>query len=962
MSLNLELDTNLRFVLQPDYRHHWSAGVLAQQSLASDPLDNQQFYVPPTQDCVMLKPLQMHPDFINQQPQLDLNCVLRIPPLPPAPPQPFGTPLWHVNPTDQTQKALFELAIGNPGNPWVSHTACSSILPAGFFGSHPIGIKPWHSINSAFDQSESGGGTNWNAQPPIPVPALSVPIMESYESFPNNQGWVFRWWQPPPLVAAFQTIYTFVFAQYLVICRNAQVEVFEDVSPAGDRSLWQLQYKRPILLAGRAPFDSSLNPTIPFGETRGVEGLGPDGHWAQLWVIPFRRQKVLFMSQTGDFFVANVRAHPRRTMDGSEWDILRPGTVSVWALAATQGVVQVQTLKYSSGVANLRIPQITVEYTPLGEALTSYSFDADAGSQLLTTPVTTPPLYSFPLTPTADDCPPPTNLASHINRTYGDIIRFAASPDLRVSPLLYSIDLVFDPIFIDNPATPTVVGDKAMAPMPPQPTPDPPPASINPPASSPPVLVTMPVLMNAEISLGSQPGEGRATFHVRDVPPYPLSKYRFRSEMPVQLQENGLPIFSGYTDRLEVQPLRGDAGAPIDMRLRCNDRWLLLETTLLREQRDWSHVGHITVVDTIARQCGIDTGDLHPDGTLLADGAQSMAGGSKAEYPAGWDGALSSTLNVPLGTPFLTPDMLEGNQLLGWKPQPHDTGAQFIKRIADIFSLWLVGFRADGTFYYLPYAYFTTPSLTFFAHAGRRVVTGLMGDPTASIGTGLFISAGVALIDGRSVTVPAQTVGLSDNSTSTLFVDGMGLIHSSPPLTPPAASVTIGQATTKGGNVQSFDASAGSGRQIAGSPTFRHPVEYRTIEPSGNVVQVTTRFQLDLTANRSGLYVDQASISNPQVVNYLGRPKWFTLEIGGAFSCSQLNWMAYQAFKKARIRRVRISFDATFVPAMKIGQVFTLEGIGPFRLLEMRATHTREGWEVANYVGEKIEDGFGLPS
>jgi len=472
-------------------------------------------------------------------------------------------------------------------------------------------------------------------------------------------------------------------------------------------------------------------------------------------------------------------------------------------------------------------------------------------------------------------------------------------------------------------------------------------------------------VLHAETSLGSNPGEGRLNAVVRDVPsPDPphtaeLVAYRFRSEMPVQLIQDGVTLFSGYTDRTEVQPLRGDAQAPVEMRFRCHDRWWLLENTILREQRDWQTVGHISVVDSIMRQCGIDTGDLHPDGTFLTDGNPSISGGSKAEYPVGWDGALSSSLNTPLGTPIQNNDNLEGNQLLGWKPTPHDTGASFLKRITDLYSNWLIGFRSDGTPYYLPYKYFTKPTLIFHAHAGYQVQSGL--NLHAGVGLTLNVTPGTAQIDGL-VVAPANVVSLPVSSTSVVYLHDDGTVTSNTTGLPPPNTVTLGTATTDMTSVTATDDTATSPRQTARSRIFRRPVEYRTIEPSGNFIQVISHFQLDQTANRSALFVDWASLRNPKVVNYLGRPKWFVVEAGGAFNCAQLNRMAYIVFQSARRRRLRVSFDADFIPTLKIGQVFTLEGIGDFRLLEMRSIQTRTSWQVANYTAEAVERGYGLPS
>jgi hypothetical protein len=819
MSLTLLLDANLRIVLEPGYRRAFPASELAQVGTPNDILSRRGLWNPPGTTAIMLKPLQMQPDFLNYPAQLAEDCVLRLPD-------------FFVSPTDLAEKRIFELNVGSIANPWIGHTP---VTPDAVYGPPTKvveGIPPvFFSLTDVFNQSESGSASSWNDLPslPSPVPADLKWLAFTPDIFPQNQAWLFRWYQPPPQLGVHQSLYAFVFAQYCALCRGALLELFEDTSEAGDRSKWTLRWKGTIFTPGLS-VGSTVNPVGFLGQQLPEQQTG-GGFYQTLVILPYRRQHVIFFSPTGQYFIATVRAHPRRTMDGEEWDILRADTVQAWALTPSPGAFQIQRIKYSLMPAVLDLPQIVMEYTPVETPAILMNGDTDSDSHLVPS-IQFPVNYTFPTSPLADDCPAPANLNGSTQRTFGAQVSFLSSSTGKRSPELYQVEILEEPLFQDNPSPATGVLDVEPGPR----------------------------VLHAEISLGSKPGDGRMTAQVLDIPaPDPphdraLSKYDFRSEMPVQLQSEAVPVFTGYTDRTEVQPWRGDPTSPVEMRFRCNDKWLLLETSFLREQRDWQGVGHITVVDAIVRQCGIDTGD--PPGSM-------------AEYPAGWNTNLSSVYDTPLGTPILTNDNLEGNQLLGWKPQPHDTGASFLKRITDLYSNWLMGFRADGTFYYLPYTYFTDPVLTFHAEA--------------------------------------------------------------------------------------------AGREFPDFLIYRRPVEYRTIEPSGNYVQVISHYQLDLTANRSGLFVDWASIRNPKVVNYLGRPKWFIVEAGGAFSCAQLNLMAYIVFQAARRRRLRISVDADYTPNLKIGQVATLEGLGNWRLLELRATYTRRNWEIANYVFEKVEKGYGLP-
>jgi hypothetical protein len=751
-----------------------------------------------------------------------------------------------------------------------------------------------------------------------------------------NQGWFFRWSLGPEQLGVHQIVYAFVFAQYCAVCRGALLEIYEDTSPSGTRDLWTFRYRQSVWSPGQSGTTNPLNPTWPLGSINTAPGEYALSKLHSLLVVPFGRQKVLFLPDTGNYLIATVRAHPNTLADRSDWDILRADSIEVWALTPQAGLFQVQRVKYPVGVNNLYLPDLTMEYTPLIFPSLKIFGDANNGTELIQTPLSFPKDYVFAKGPLSDDCPAPTNLASGQGRTFGERIRFHTSVDQKHSPQLYSLELTSEPIFQPHPLPAVIVDDKA-------------------PISR---------LLHADLSFGSNPGDGRMTVRLLDTPGagaenFPLASYYFRSEMPVQLVSEGVPIFTGYTNRTEVQPWRGEESAPVELRMRCNDRWLLLESTILREQRDWQKIGHISVVDAIVRQCGIDTGVLVPDGSFDEQGNAILSGGSLAEYPAGWDGRFSSTYNTPLGTPILTNDNQEGNQLLGWKPQPHDTGASFLKRITDLFSNWLLGFRGDGTFYYLPYKYFSTSSLTFHAHGNRSVASGL----NLNVGVGLTV-----VVTGGTVQFPqSMTIndtvlgGLAPNTTNTVYAQPDGTVTSNVTGLPPPGAVTLGTVTTGDDQTISVDQSASSPRQTPTSKVYRRPVEYRTIEPSGNFVYAVSHFQLDQTANRSAIFVDWASLRNPLVVNYLGRVKWFPIEIGGAFSCAQLNRMAYIAFQSARRRRQRVSFSADYVPSLKIGQIFTLEGIGNFRLLELRTVHVRASWQIANYVGERVEKGYGLP-
>ncbi len=808
MALHLVLDPAIRLILEPGYRQSFPVEQVARNAQPADTTSARQLWHLPGMGAIMLKPLQLQPDFLNHAAQLSNNCVLRL------------STDYSTLPADIAAQTIFEAAVGTTDNPWIFHAPATPMtlgptLP-------PVGPEPFHNLVDVADSSESGSGTLWTASPGEARKPGDIQITGGTDSqcrmlvntplFRANQGFLFRWHFPDPKLTPHQTIYGFVFAQYMLYCRETLLEVYRDVSPGGDRSLWNREYSVQNFFSTSGALPSPTNPNWPFGQ----QTIGESGSVDKsVLVIPYHRSRVMLISSNGASTYLTVRNQPQLLPDGSDYDITRSGSIEVWALTGCSGRFQVQIVKYEPGPAVLNLPPAITEYTPLTTPVLIPSSDVFYDEELLAA-IVTPPGYTFPQSPISNDTPPPTQDGTGQSRTYGMTLTFASTINQTFSPQYYGMEVVALPVFMDNPATPHTILDVAGDSL----------------------------IMSAEVSLGSEPGDGTLMAHVQDIgPSYPLTPYYLRSEMPVQLQLNGTSIFTGYSDRNEVRPLR-ETGAPVDFTIRARDRWLLLETSILRDQRDWTGVGHITVVDFIAQQCGIDT---------VAQ---------PAEYPAGWDSTLADVYNTPLATPVTSADNLESGSLLGWKPQIRETGATFLNRIREVFSGWVMGFRGDGTFYYLPYDYFTTPSATFHANAA------------------------------------------------------------------------------------------------SGSPVYRNPVELKVIEPSGNIVQVVSKYTVDQTANKSGLFVDGASVSNPAAANYLGRYKWQLVEIEGSFTPPQLNAMAYIVFRSSRRRRKRLSIDADFMPALKIGQVFTVEGYGDYRMIDFKARIVKSNWETVRITGESTEAGF----
>lgn len=145
-------------------------------------------------------------------------------------------------------------------------------------------------------------------------------------------------------------------------------------------------------------------------------------------------------------------------------------------------------------------------------------------------------------------------------------------------------------------------------------------------------------------------------------------------------------------------------------------------------------------------------------------------------------------------------------------------------------------------------------------------------------------------------------------------------------------------------------------------PFYRSPVSFEPVEPEANVVQV---FGTDARTGgglRSSRFVDWASILNPAVVNFIGHWKFKAYPWPGVVTCEEINRIAYTIFKQARRRRLLAKFEGDYVPGLRVGRLFTLNGYaGLWRLLSCRADYVKTGWKPARYEAQLHEDGWGLP-
>lgn len=801
MALTLTLDHSLNQLAEPGFWRFYSGRDITELGDLADSASNKGIWADAPTGTIMLRPLQFDPTWINTSQQHD--SIIHLDQM-------------TVAAADTAAQTIFQApAFGNNDNPYIFHvpvggsTAFPAVARPRFPGAAPslTGIVPVADASSLDSLLRVGNDTYRPSTTVHPSTDVVAPIAAGSTSsgkfvvesprLDPNQGLLFRWHHPHSQLG-FPVTYGFFVGEYCLRIKDVTVEVFRDISPSGTRDQWRKITQAPLFSVG--------DLSTPSFWAR-VTGYNELAHDRQLLFLPYRRNEILLQASTGRTHTFQVNNKAVRLSDDSDWQITRGATVLVWVQTPAPGRFQIQKLKYPSGPITVRVPTITLDYTPTFAPTETLTKDSDHGS-MLTSTLSQPASYTLP-TNDASTCPAETTTATDQRRNYGIELVFNPSSDNRWTPFCYGVQTLATRRFISTLATPVILNNT--------------------------------VLVSARLSAGTEPGQGRLTAVVNDPSPYPLIPFYYRCSFPISLKDGSTFLFIGLTAPTEVTPIHGSAAAPWRLTFSALDRWKALADTKLRDQRDWTGTGHIDVVRFICEQAGIDC--------------------STAEFPSGYTANVISTINSALGGSEVSVKQHGRNVKPGWQPRATDTAASFIKRIVDLYSDWYVGFRLDGTFFYLPRTNFTTPTVTFAA-----------------------LSSG----------------------------------------TP---------------------------------PFFYDTVTFTTIEPEANIVAAMAGDLDKGSVQLSSAWVDYQSIKNPHAVNYLGRPKQRIIQVGGAFTCPQLNWIARKVWDRARRRRLTVSFEAEFVPSLEIGHVCTLGSYGNYRITGFTADLNHENDRRATYSGELVETG-----
>lgn len=489
-------------------------------------------------------------------------------------------------------------------------------------------------------------------------------IAYTEEKISGNQAMYLRWFEPDAQ-AAVGYFQGFTLGQFVLLFAGDRLQVWEDISESKDRTAFRhLMYAD---LFGKTFTSQSNNGQV---DKYVAEEDGP--HERGLLWLPFHRNLIYIESNDKKWCVLDAREPPRlngKTGDDEDWDIAEDRELLVWGYSPSVGRFQVQKVKWTEEGAT-RLPTFTLDYSP-ASPLTSANFFLDSDeyrdTDITISGVATPPGYDN-IANRQDECPVVTTDSSAQTREYGATFTFTASADQRYTPFLYGLNVRVDAQVDTWAVSATQIGDTA---------------------------ATDARIKSARITSSLTPGDSRLEVQAVDESPFGLDDYYFRSAYPVLLEDTSGPtdLFLGISDPNEVTPLHFSNTRPREVSIKAMDLWRVLKDSLLRDQRDWTGYGHIDVVDFIARQAGIDT--------------------SGADYPtplADWNTPLGGlTLPIPYAP------LPEGPLRPHWQPKDSETAADFIIRIANEFSGFVVGFTPAGRFYYLPSDpwFYNSSELTF---------------------------------------------------------------------------------------------------------------------------------------------------------------------------------------------------------------------------------------------------------
>ncbi len=822
MAYRLTYDYQIPTVDEPGFhRTYESREILRSMNNPQDAVSNRLFWADKAAWTIMLRPQQLEQAWLNGADQLPY--IIRLAD-------------FQANPTNISTLLLIERAfMQNTNNPWIFHGPISP--SSGVVWTDSPEQAPGV-VNIEQHSGQSGSVVTFPTAGRFPTAGSSdmKVICWTKTALPWNMPLYLRWWVGPQ-AAGHQTVYDFYIGQFCLRCGPAAVEVFPDLSAGKDRSLWGRRTFGKNLFSGAA-----LEGLSPFGDSYPGAIMEQGGEVRSLLWLPYRRNYVYLESSYGNYGVFQCHDFVQGNGAG-DWAITENRNLVVSGLTPGPGYFQVQKVCFPSETAEFDLPPFQTDYAPATSPVPGWlvdSFDTPEGSTLTHTTPTATVTYSFQINTIDNQCPVVTTTpdASDQSRLFHSQYFFTAGTDptngalKTYTPMLYRIDVQIDNHTINWPIAATSIADFSQA---------------SPSAA----------IKSADFTVGiGHPGHFEALVEDQGLS---LALLYPRSYFPLRFaNDNGFispaawtTLWLGIADPMEVRERQLQTSQPREIRTAGGDYMKWLNDSPMRDNRDWTGVGHITVIQNVLAQAGIPVTSW--DGPAAGGPFDTLLGGVNNQDPVLADGT-----DLPTGQEALRP---------GWRPviSPPDSYGSYIKRVAEIFAAWDWGFHADGSFYYHDYDYYSASEATFYEDSQAHP---------------------------------------------------------------------------------------------AGPLYYKSSVDFRTVECDANVVQAVAGNHGG-SLQYSSLFVDFPSIKVPAAPNFIGRVKGLVFAIPGWLPCVELNKAARAVHHRARRRHQLVTVEADYVPALRVGHCFTLNGeTGIYRLQSFRAAYRRPSFDRVTLEGELVELGY----
>jgi hypothetical protein len=681
------------------YFHRYDSRTLVRNlNSAQDGRSPQNFWWDKATGTLMLRPLQLEHNWLNTSAQA--NYIQRL-------------STFQSYPGNITNLLVFEAAMHqNADNPFIFHSPISPTAPVAFIDS-PEQVPGIVQLENVVGEPGLTTAFPHAAPPGPPVPMVSTTDMKvicwGKNTVARNVPLFLRWWVAADTVGH-KTLYDFYVGQFVIRVGPSDVEVYEDLSQNHNRAgPWALKMRHALFSA------VSEEAIGTYGNASSARVQGNNGEIRSLLWLPYRRNYVYLESSYGAPATLKCHDFEQSSMqDGvNDWDMVRRANIAVAGLTPGPGAFQIQKLAFVPGTSTFNLEPFTTDYAPTPAPAAAWLYDekdTPNGSSVAHTVPTVFVSYDFHVNSIDNDCAFTTQIGdgSDLSRTYYATysVQPGHDPDdgtlFDFTPFLYGVEVRIPNETTNWPIARLSIEDQSLA--------------------APSARIRS-ARLAAEVN---EPGHFSAS--VMDLGAS-LLPYYHRQYFPLSFSDTNGHLadpsmwttrWLGVADAPQTNERRLDAAAPREMEVRGSDFWKWLNDQIMRDNRDWTGVGHITVMQNVMQQGGVSIagwdgplpGPTNPDGSWKIDplALDDPLGGLNIIDPALADGATNGTQPNPYKTI--------------WAPNiaPPDSYGSFMRRIAEVWSGWDFGFHLDGSFYYHRWDYYTASEVLF--HKNRPGATG----------------------------------------------------------------------------------------------------------------------------------------------------------------------------------------------------------------------------------------------